>query len=158
MIKNGRQSSIWQCRRGSSAVEFALIIVPLFSFVFGTFEFGRLLWTRDVVKQAAIAGARCMGLVQLPCSTAGAGGTYTGVYDATNSQTYVVSQVTGFSVPLTSSGVTVTRAATCASPTGSNNSSQVTVAISFKTAVPGLISALSTSNLLSVSACFPNQT
>lgn len=153
MINSDRQLSIWQCRRGSSAVEFALIIVPLFSFVFGTFEFGRLLWTRDVVKQAAIAGARCMGLAQPSCSATGSPGTY----DATNSQNFIVKQVTGFSVPMTTSGVTVTRTATCASPTGSNNSSQVTVAISFKTAVPGLVSALSTSNLLSVSACFPNQ-
>ena len=51
-------------RSGSSAVEFALILLPLTMLIFGGVEFGRLMWTRNGMQQTAVNVARCMGVRQ----------------------------------------------------------------------------------------------
>ena len=45
-------------RLGAAAVETALIIIPLFMFVMGTFEFGRLVMVLNVTNNAAREGCR----------------------------------------------------------------------------------------------------
>ena len=141
-----------RARRGSSAVEFALVVVPLFTLVFGIVEFGRLLWTRDVIKQVATVGARCMGLPQPNCSV----GT-PGAYDAKQAQVFMLSEAKAFSVGLTPSALTLDRASGCASSAGVSNSSQVTINLTFTTSVPLIVKALATPELLTVVGCFPNQ-
>ncbi len=138
-------------RGGAAAVEFAIVVPLLTLLMFSTIEFGRLLWTRDVVKQVAVEGARCMGTLAPGCSTSGP------VYSATNTKSYIVARAVGFSVPLTTAGVTIDRANACASPVGQSTSSQVTIAYTFNSAVGGFIAALADPRLLTVSACFPNQ-
>ena len=138
-------------RRGAAAMEFALIVVPLFMLVFGTIEFGRLLWTRDVVKQVASDGARCMGVLAEGCSSSDR------VYSETRAKDYIVARAVGFSVPLTVAGVTLDHAAGCASPEGQGTSSEVTVEFTFNSAVGPIVEALAESRLLRVQSCFANQ-
>jgi Flp pilus assembly protein TadG len=38
---------------GAAAVEFALVVGPLLLLIFGVFEFGRLLWTREAIQGRA---------------------------------------------------------------------------------------------------------
>jgi|SRR6516162_9449014 Flp pilus assembly protein TadG len=45
-------------RRGAAAVETALIMIPLVMFVFGVFEYGRLLMDWNVLNNAAREGCR----------------------------------------------------------------------------------------------------
>lgn len=47
-----------QSERGSTAVEFALILPILASLVFGAIDFGRMLWFKEVLVNAARVGAR----------------------------------------------------------------------------------------------------
>ena len=45
-------------RWGATAVETALVMIPLIMFVFGVFEYGRFLMVRQMVDNAAREGAR----------------------------------------------------------------------------------------------------
>lgn len=45
-------------QRGSTAVEFALVLMLLLTFVFGIVDFSRMLFTWNAVNEAARAGAR----------------------------------------------------------------------------------------------------
>lgn len=134
------------CTRGATAVEFALIGVPLLLLIFGIVEFGRLMWTREALHHSAIAGARCMGMTQSACGTAGA-------YDVKMTQDYVVSQAGSWSVHLSTANITLNPAATCGGVTGF---SQVTVAYTFQSLAPALISTLTGGRQLVATACFPN--
>lgn len=46
------------CRRGTAAVEFALILPVFFAFLVGIIEFGRAMWTRQVMQFAVEEAAR----------------------------------------------------------------------------------------------------
>jgi len=56
---------------GSTAVEFAIIALPLFLLLVGTIETARIFWTYTVVNEVAQIGARCVGLPQPSCSNNG---------------------------------------------------------------------------------------
>lgn len=131
---------------GATAVEFAIISLPLLLVVFGIIEYGRVMWTREALQEIAIAGARCMGMTQTACGTGG-------VYSATMSESYVESQGTTWSIPLTSANVTLNPTATCG---GVSGFSQVTVSYTMNTFVPYLVRALAGGTLLTATACFPN--
>ena len=45
-------------QRGAVAVETAMVIIPLLMFMFGVFEYGRLLMTWNVLNNAAREGCR----------------------------------------------------------------------------------------------------
>jgi Flp pilus assembly protein TadG len=45
-------------RRGSTAVEFALVAIPLFMFVFASIEFGRAMLGLQSMEESARAGCR----------------------------------------------------------------------------------------------------
>ena len=45
-------------RPGATAVETALVLIPLTMFVFGVFEYGRLLMTWDLLNNSAREGCR----------------------------------------------------------------------------------------------------
>jgi Flp pilus assembly protein TadG len=130
---------------GASAVEFALVIIPLMLVLFGVIEFGRLLWTLNALQETAIAGARCMGVLNTSCAASGA-------YNATDATSYVKSVANGWGVTLATSNLTLNNAATCA---GVSDFSQVTITYTFQTVVP-LLSPL-VSYPMTLNACFPNQ-
>jgi len=136
-------------RRGAAAVEFALVIVPLLLFVFGTIEFSRLLWTRQSMQSLAISAARCVGILQPSCTSGTA-------YNEANTKSYIIARAAGFGVPLSTSNITITTTATVAEcrVTGF---SKVTINYTFTSIAPKLITALAASKNLTTSACFPNQ-
>jgi Flp pilus assembly protein TadG len=132
---------------GATAVEFALVIGPLVLLLFGTIEFSRLLWTREALQSAASAGARCMGVLQSSCASAGA-------YSSGNAASFVIAKASALHVTLTASNLTLSNTATCA---GVSGFSQVSINYTFETAVPQLLGSLSAGIPLSATACFPNQ-
>lgn len=132
-------------RRGSSAVEFAFLGPGLIFLIFGVTEFARIEWTREVLKQVAVAGARCMGVVQPQCGNGAA-------LDTGKAQAFVVAEASRRTLTLTTSNVAVSSTATCATVSGF---SQVTITYPMTLIVP-LPNVGRTVNLSS-SACFPNQ-
>lgn len=137
-----------RCRAGASAVEFAIVALPLFLTTFAIIEYGRAMWVRQAIIESAVAGARCMGVVQTECATNGS-------YDAARALQFVEKQAKGWSVTLADAQVSLDRAAVCA---GIGGFSSVKIEYRFSTVVPGLMEGLSGSVPLSASACFPNQT
>jgi Flp pilus assembly protein TadG len=132
---------------GTTALEFAFVAPLLLLFVLGTFEFGRLLWTREALQEAAATGARCMGVLQSSCATGGA-------YSAAKTTSYVQTLAAQWSVALPAADVALNQNATCGGIAGF---SQVSITFAFQTVAPGIIRALSGGLTFSTSACFPNQ-
>ena len=46
------------CERGATAVEFALVLPALLSFILGSVEFGRAMWVRNTLQYATEEAAR----------------------------------------------------------------------------------------------------
>jgi Flp pilus assembly protein TadG len=136
-------------RRGAAAVEFAFVLTPLLLVVFGVFEFGRLLWTREALQETATAAARCMGMTSSSCASGGA-------YSAANTQTYIQGLANTWGVTLTSANISLNNSTTCAGVTAPNGFSSVTLSYTFQSVVPSLVTALSSGTPLTSVACFPN--
>ena len=66
-----RRRALGRAQDGAIAVEFAILAPVFLALVFGTIEFGRLMWTYQALQETAIAGARCMALPQTACASAG---------------------------------------------------------------------------------------
>jgi Flp pilus assembly protein TadG len=62
--------AFWRAREGNTAVEFALVAPALFLVIFGTLEFGRLLWTQSSLHYAVEQAARCASVTPSVCGTA----------------------------------------------------------------------------------------
>ena len=131
---------------GGTAVEFSAVILTMFTLLFGVTEFGWYMWTANALQQVAIQGSRCMGVVATNCASGAA-------YSSTNTLAYVQSVASTYGVTVPTAGVTLSRAATCG---GASGFSQVTINYTFTTAVPNLITGLS-SVPMTEQACFPNQ-
>ncbi|WP_026596003.1 TadE/TadG family type IV pilus assembly protein [Methyloferula stellata] len=132
----------------ATAVEFGMVFLPLVLVMFGIMEFGRALWTREALQQTAIAGARCMGVVQTGCGTAG-------VYNASMATSFIQAQAASWAIPLSSSNITLSNTASCAGLAGTGFS-QVSITYRFKTVVPVLIPSLAAGIPFVATACFPN--
>ena len=138
-------------QRATTAVEFAILALPLLVLVFGTLEFGRALWVREALQMTAVQAARCMGILSSSCASSGS-------YSSSNTTTYVENLAAEWGVTLTSANLTtLTR--------NSSNSwcqvsgaglSEVTISYTFQSPLAGLISALATGLSLSGHACYPN--
>ena len=139
-------------RRGVTALEFAVVAPVLMMLMFGTIEFGRLLWTMQGLQTTAVEAARCMGILASSCASSGA-------YSSGNTTSYIETTAAAWGISLTSSNLTlVTRDSTntgCAPTGGTLTVSEVTITYTFQTVVPGLLSMLS-SKALQGHACFPN--
>ena len=114
--------------------------------IIGFAEFGRLIWTSEVLQEAVSVGARCMGLRAAPCAAGGA-------YSSANTTAYVVNQATAAGVVIPSSTVTLSNTAACG---GAAGFSQVSINYNFLTVAPTLVAVLANGFTVSVSACFPN--
>lgn len=53
-------------RRGSNAVEFALLAIPLFGITFASIDYGWYFGVRHVLHNAAYEGARAGSIVAMP--------------------------------------------------------------------------------------------
>lgn len=58
MVRPSRGRRGWARRRGATTVELSLVLLPLFMFLLGTFEYSRYLLTRNLADNAAREGAR----------------------------------------------------------------------------------------------------
>jgi len=63
-------------RRGSIAVEFALVFPLLLLMSFGIIEFGRTMWVRNSLQSAVEDAARCYALNRPECATVASVKTY----------------------------------------------------------------------------------
>jgi Flp pilus assembly protein TadG len=133
-------------RSGATAVEFALVVMPLLLLLFAIVEYGRLAWTTSALQQVAIETARCMGVGGPKCADA------TGVYSAALTTQSATAAAAALSVAAPT--VTLNRAATCG---GVSGLSQITLTTTFVTAVPQLLTALAGGVTLVATACYPNQ-
>lgn len=57
-------------RKGSSAVEFALVAPILLAFMFGIYEFGQAVWTQGILDFAVEQAARCASINTTTCANA----------------------------------------------------------------------------------------
>lgn len=58
MHRSKQLQKLRQSERGSTAIEFALILPILASLAFGAIDFGRMLWFKEVLVNATRVGAR----------------------------------------------------------------------------------------------------
>ncbi len=93
-------------RRGAVAIEFAAIALPLMLLLGGTVEFGRYIWTRHALQDAAAAGARCLGLRAEPCVNGGA-------VDKAAAVSFVRDQASEWAVRIREEAVTPEPVGTC---------------------------------------------
>jgi Flp pilus assembly protein TadG len=56
--RGGRVRGLWRDRGGVSLIEFALIALPFFILLYGTFELGFVYWANQELEHAAGYGAR----------------------------------------------------------------------------------------------------
>jgi hypothetical protein len=139
-------ADLGRTRRATTAVEFAICAMALVGIVIGSTEFARLVWTSEVLQEAASEGARCMGLRANSCAAAG-------VYSAGNTTSYVVGVATARGVTITAAMVALDNAANCG---GAAGFSQVLITYQFATVAPALLASLAGGLSLPRSACFPN--
>jgi Flp pilus assembly protein TadG len=59
----------WRCQSGATAVEFALVCLPLFLLSLGIVEFGRAFFVRNDISYAADVAARKVLIGQIPASS-----------------------------------------------------------------------------------------
>jgi Flp pilus assembly protein TadG len=144
-----RLARLGRARGGAAAVEFAAVLTPLLLLVFGAFEFGRLLWTREALQETATAAARCMALEASSCASSGA-------YSSTSTTSYIETQASNWGITLTSSDISLNGSTTCAGVSASNGFSTATLTYTFQSVVPTFISPLRNGINLSSTACYPN--
>lgn len=142
--------SLGRAQDGATLVEFALVAPLFLALLFGTIEFGRVLWTQQALQQTAIAGARCMALPQTDCA---APPTYN--YSSTMTTTYIQTIANQWGVSLPSESITQNPGSS-ASNCGPSGFSAVTLTFTFQSVVPYLINILTDGIPLSATACFPN--
>ncbi|HEY3908747.1 MAG TPA: TadE/TadG family type IV pilus assembly protein [Stellaceae bacterium] len=142
-MKRSRLRALARGRSGATAVEFALVAPMFLALVFGTIEFGRLLWTEQALQQTAIAGARCVAIAQgktqnSPCASGG-------------TTTYVQNVAKGWGVTLAT--ITPNTSASCGAGGGF---SEMTLTSTFNSVAPGLVQLATGGITLTASACYPN--
>lgn len=74
-------------RSGAIAAEFAIVVPILLLLTFSIIEFGRVMWTRNVLQSAVEDAARCSALSRPECDT------------VAELQSYAVSKSAGLPVP-----------------------------------------------------------
>jgi len=139
-------TSLSRARQGSTAVEFAICGLAMVLIVVGFAEFGRLVWTFEVLQEVASEGARCMGMAASSCASGG-------VYNAADTDTYLVGLANSRGVVLTAAAISLNNAANCGGATGF---SQVSISYEFTTVAPALLTSLVNGFKVPASACFPN--
>ena len=97
-----RKSRILKDDRGAELVEFALLAVAFFMFLFGTLEFGRMLWQDNVVANGARDGARWAAVRGASSTTPATGASVT---------SYVLTRTYGMDVTVTTTWTPATKVA-----------------------------------------------
>jgi Flp pilus assembly protein TadG len=136
----------FRSERGTAAIEFGIVALPLLMLALGIFEFARLYWTQEALQESATAGARCMGILQSSCSSSGA-------YNSGNTVSYIQQVASNWGVTIPSANITTTNSTTCG---GISGFSQVQITYVFHTLVPNIVPIGSSGKSLTVASCYPN--
>jgi len=145
-VRSGGPANLVRARQATTAVEFAICALAMVLIIVGFIEFGRLVWTFEVLQEVASEGARCMGLRASSCAK-------TGAYNAASTTTYLVGLATSRGVVITSGMISLSNTATCG---GTGGFSQVSINYAFTTVAPALLTSLANGFTVPASACFPN--
>lgn len=137
-------------RRGSTAVEFALVAPTFLMFVFLMLDGGRMMFSKQALNQLAATTARCAAVNSTTCPLPGATGS-----SATYDVTYWA--VTQTSLKLTHDKVTVTKitsssASVCGGQTGVM---QAVVTMTNPKSAFALLPQAVVPSQLQATACFP---
>lgn len=122
---------------GASAVEFALIAPVLITMLFGLIEYGRLMWTRQAVYEAAFSSARCASMDTASCNT------------TATIRSYAVTRAGANGVKLIQAEITPTLATSCNGYT----SNRVVISHPMTTVLPAWFTAFPAT--ITATACFP---
>ena len=93
-------------QRGAAAIEFAFVIGPLMLLMVGLVEVSRFVWVQNAVHEAAISGARCMGIKAASCASANA-------YSATLTNDYIRRTGRSWGLLLATSDIALNPASGC---------------------------------------------
>lgn len=115
---------------GAAALEMAIVLPIVLTFMFGLTEFGRAMWTKATLDYAVESAARCFAVNATTCGTAAA------------TQTYAATRALGLGLAGTAFTVT--------SPTCGK---QVSAALTFNFAASGLFTYPVIT--LNSTACYP---
>lgn len=129
----------------TASIEFALLAIPFLALSFGIYEFGRASWILLAIQESAAQGARCIGVQQSGCYSAG-------LYSSSGTISYVQGVARGWAVTIPTGDITPTQSTTCGTVSGF---AQVQISYQFVTVVSKLIPSLA-NETLNASACFPN--
>jgi Flp pilus assembly protein TadG len=135
---------------GAAALEFALLAPVFIALLFGTIEFGRLLWTWQALQETAGAGARCVAIAQgaSPTGSCASGG----AYSQSTAQSYVEGIAGQWGITLISSDITPTVNASCG---GTAGFAEVSITKTFVSMAPLAFFFPSAGVALTASACYP---
>ncbi|HJU15428.1 MAG TPA: TadE family protein [Stellaceae bacterium] len=138
--------ALCRAHSGNAAIEFALVFPMFLMLIFGTFDYGRLLWTWQALQETATVGARCMAIPQGACASGGS-------YNQANTTSFIqaVAQHWGLSIP--SGNITLSQNASCG---GSGGFSTVSITTIFTSVVPKIVLLPGSGKSLSATACYPN--
>lgn len=140
-----RRPHFWRTRRGTAAIEFAILAPPFLCLAFGVYEFGRALWTLEALQESATEGARCIGVQSTSCYSDGS-------YSEDETTDFVQSVAQGWGISVPDDDIAPTQSTTCGTVAGF---AQVQITYQFSTVVGSLIPALA-NQTLTATACFPN--
>ncbi len=137
--------NIRSCERGAAAVEFALTMPAFIALMLGICEYARFAWTKEAVEEAAIAGARCVGLTLNSCSV-------NGTYSSGAAVAFIQAEAQNWGITVPSGSIQISTATSC---NGVSGFSQVQVTYTFQSVVPALTDMLAAGNVITGAACFP---
>ena len=141
-----RRRRLARADEGATAVEFALLLGPMVLLLFGGIEVSRVMWVNHAMEKVALTSARCIGIRNAACSTAG-------TYDAGRAKDYIIAAAGSLGITLNASDIAIEDGGTCY---GSAGFSKVTLTKTVTSPVPKLVDLLSNADhRLTSQACFP---
>jgi Flp pilus assembly protein TadG len=128
-------------RRGTTAIEFALVGLVLLTLMFGGIEYARLFWTWEALQLAGDDTARCVGIGSSDCAMPS-------TYAVTAAGNYGASGLLASNVQV----VNATTSAPCNQLAG-NSAVSVTLSLPFTSPASTLIPGLN--RTLTTTSCYP---
>jgi Flp pilus assembly protein TadG len=151
-----RWSQLATKKDGTTTIELAIVMMAMVMLMFGMVDFGRLLWTRQVVMHAADAAARCYSIGSPSCTPGN--GVLPCLTSTNTPATYAVTVASNDGVTLSATNVTYTPTTrSCSTPCtvvgGSPKTYQISISYTFTSPVTTLLSLPTTFSVSSQYAC-----
>lgn len=118
-----RPTPLLPCKKGASAVEFALVAPVFLMLIIGIMEYCRYAWTVQTLNSVAYSAARC-ATFNPSCST------------ASTATSFAVTQAADHGIAITSSNVTFASNTSCNSNSAQN---KVQISYAFPSAFSGFV-------------------